>query len=473
MKRLNRLRFRQLLCLAAFCAVAATSSASVLDATITIDHALNSPTITVRYSGASASMIELLLNGQSIATRTLSAKNTKGETTFTLDLAALRDGDNNLEVRLYDSAGHMVGSEKNVVSTDDGTPSPFFISNPKMGESLQGPVEIKLGFGQNFTSSNISFFIDNRFVLMTNTPPFTYLWDTAREKNGWHELESWLVDDTSTTYKTRRVRVFVNNPSGNTNRHFLTFRKQPELATKPNTIVANPVGTTAGPRTLATPGATVASLPNVAAQPVSISQLVLIEALNATNIALVGTPASVKATAEPHGVSTGPKYMTPTGNRNANAVAMVAKTGAKQTGAIEPLVRATRLLPITKGSRLAGLKTFSVLLNDEFVSFDVQPRVDEGVPMTPLRYLLEKDGGKVTWDNGNKTVFASAEGHDLTLHIGDTTAHVDKLSIQMERAPYLLSSRTMIPLSFFHDALGLEVDYDKTTGHVLISSQKK
>jgi hypothetical protein len=131
------------------------------------------------------------------------------------------------------------------------------------------------------------------------------------------------------------------------------------------------------------------------------------------------------------------------------------------------------MMSITRGQRIPNIGAFAIELNSQFVKFDVQPRVDDGVPMSPLRYLLEQDGGKVTWENMTKTVHANAEGKNLTIKIGDRNALVDAYTLSMEVTPYLDRGRTIVPLSFIHEALGVNVEYDKETGHVLITSTKK
>ena len=93
--------------------------------------------------------------------------------------------------------------------------------------------------------------------------------------------------------------------------------------------------------------------------------------------------------------------------------------------------------------------------------------------MTPLRFLFERDGGKVAWNGLDKTVTARAEGRDVFVKIGDALARVNESPIQMERAAYLESGRTIVPLSFIRDALNVNVQYDKATGHVLITSLDK
>jgi hypothetical protein len=42
----------------------------------------------------------------------------------------------------------------------------------------------------------------------------------------------------------------------------------------------------------------------------------------------------------------------------------------------------------------------------------------------------------------------------------------------MEAIPYLERGRTIIPVSFLRDALKVEVEYDKATNHVLITTKK-
>jgi hypothetical protein len=99
--------------------------------------------------------------------------------------------------------------------------------------------------------------------------------------------------------------------------------------------------------------------------------------------------------------------------------------------------------------------------------------VEDGVPLTPFRHLVEKAGGKVEWTNAEKTVSAQADGKDIFFKIGDKIAMINKLSVELERASYIDSGRAIVPLSFMRDALNVNIDYDKATGHVLITSLKK
>ena len=89
---------KRTMALAGAVALSAGSFAFMLDTNIVIERALNSPTLTVKYDGANATLVELRINGESLATKSVSATANKGETTFTLAVSDLKDGDNDVEV---------------------------------------------------------------------------------------------------------------------------------------------------------------------------------------------------------------------------------------------------------------------------------------------------------------------------------------------------------------------------------------
>jgi tyrosyl-tRNA synthetase len=78
----------------------------------------------------------------------------------------------------------------------------------------------------------------------------------------------------------------------------------------------------------------------------------------------------------------------------------------------------------------------------------------------------------VKWENMTKSVMAKADGTHVLILIGDTNAKVNDLSIKLESIPYLERGRTIVPVSFLRDALKVEIEYDKTTNHVLITPKK-
>ena len=480
---------RRLFAFATLAAVAASASALSVDPQITIDRALNSPTLAVQYTGATATLVELRINGESVGTREVSGKRSGGETNFTIDLDALKDGDNLVEIRLFDRMGKLVGSDKtNIAMEKGGKRGPVFVSAPKAGSTVLGPVEINVGFGQKLGRSYVSFFIDGQFKSMTNFPPFTFVWDTEKEANGWHDIEAWAIDERNETHKTGAVRLFVNNPGGRTNRPGV-----PVAAVVPTRNLSHEialVGAEAGVRAM---GMSTSALRVKGALPQGLPPAVverMVPISNAVRAAVTGANA-VRPLVLASGLATGPKSLMPTGRRvalpmrtvpTAKAVVPAIPLPVAPTAAVAPtyapsvsnatLVAATTMVSVGHGTRLPDLGAFTVLLDGMRVRFDVPTRVDSGIALAPLRSLIEKAGGKVEWIAASKTVRAGNGGHVFELKIGDATARVDGGNLVLEKAPGITRGRTIVPLSFLRDALGMDVRYDRATGNVVVATKK-
>lgn len=508
------------MCVAAGLLVGAVSAyAFGSDATIMIDRALNSPTLTVRYKGAHAALVELRVNGESFGTRSVTSTKDNGQANFTLSTTDLRDGDNDVEIRLFDRTGKLVGSDHTNISTDQSVNAPVYLTTPKIGQTVRGLVDIKLGFGENLKNLYVTFFVDNNPKSIMNVPPYEYTWDSTKELNGWHEVEAWAVDRSASEFKTRTVRVLVDNPMGDTPRVGVTDR--PAIATNPKQVGIQDTPQGMQLRPTSTHGQAAVGSGATGHAPALHGSTT---SANPLHVDVVGSPVGQRAISEPAGIATGPRQLLPTGHRNAGEteykpatahVTVKAMTGSERIGTflstsatkndprlgtidihhhvndvgeagpvalrtpstppssvIRSVSEAANLIQITHGQHIPNLGSFEVILNSKFVNFDVPTRVDDGIPMAPFRYLIEKSGGIVGWDNADKTVNAQADGHDIFLHIGDRDARINNSIISLDLAPYIDRGRTIVPVSFMRDALNVNVEYDKSTGHVLITKAK-
>ncbi|RYG23174.1 hypothetical protein EON82_14870, partial [bacterium] len=352
---------------------------------------------------------------------------------------------------------------------------------PKPGANVMGPVEINIGFGEKLGKSYVSFFVDGTFKSMTNFPPYNFVWDTEKETNGWHEIEAWAIDENNETHKTGGVRLFVNNPGGRTNRPGVDASVVPTRNLPRNLGL---VGADAGVRAI---GVAANALPTKGTTPQGLPPAVverMTPISNAVRTAVTGANA-VRPLAIASALTTGPKSLIPTGRRvavpagagtrAANTVPKVSPT----TGAVAPVIQANaqimsaiNMVAVTRGTVLPNLGTFLIVMDGQPVRSDVAPRVVNGLALAPFRSLVEKAGGKVEWVHATKTARAGLSGHVIELKIGGASARVDGKNLVLEKAAGLTQNRTLVPLSFLHEAFGMDVKFDKTTGNVVLSTVK-
>ncbi len=115
-------------------------------------------------------------------------------------------------------------------------------------------------------------------------------------------------------------------------------------------------------------------------------------------------------------------------------------------------------------------KDMVVLVEGTKVEFDVLPIIQEGRTLVPFRAIAEVLGADVSWEAASQTVTATRNGSTIVLQIGNKIAWVNGNPIMLDVPPALLAGRTLIPLRFFGESLGAEVDWDAANRAVKIVS---
>lgn len=100
------------------------------------------------------------------------------------------------------------------------------------------------------------------------------------------------------------------------------------------------------------------------------------------------------------------------------------------------------------------------LLNGRELTFDVAPVIESDRTLVPLRGILEALGAKVSWDEPNQMTTAGLNGNEVKVVIGSNLAVVNRAIVMMDVPARIQSDRTLIPLRFFAENLGLRVGWD-------------
>ncbi len=106
----------------------------------------------------------------------------------------------------------------------------------------------------------------------------------------------------------------------------------------------------------------------------------------------------------------------------------------------------------------------------ESVINDVAPVIKEERTMLPARFVFEKLGAKVGWDEKTKTVTITSEDGKTVIEIpiGSPIVTVNGEKVTLDSPAFIENSRTYTPVRFIAEALGAEVEWDAKTQEVTI-----
>lgn len=158
---------------------------------------------------------------------------------------------------------------------------------------------------------------------------------------------------------------------------------------------------------------------------------------------------------------------------------------SKTRSADYPAVSATTLQGdlVNKGEiKLPGLKLETVLqigspnmvINGAVQEIDpgkgTAPVIVEGRTLLPVRAIIEAMEGTVAWDGTERKVTVACNGRTVELWIGSLNTRVNGESKLTDVAPQIINDRTMLPLRFISENLGLDVEWNAETRSVTVKT---
>lgn len=114
----------------------------------------------------------------------------------------------------------------------------------------------------------------------------------------------------------------------------------------------------------------------------------------------------------------------------------------------------------------------TVFLDGRQLSFEVQPIIENGRTLVPLRAIFEALGASVSWDGNTQTVTAIKSGTEIKLVIGQTTAYKNGVAVKLDVPSKVVEGRTLVPLRFVSEALGAQVFWNGDKQEITIQSSQ-
>lgn len=103
--------------------------------------------------------------------------------------------------------------------------------------------------------------------------------------------------------------------------------------------------------------------------------------------------------------------------------------------------------------------------NNNEIKNDVAPIIVDGRTYTPARFVAEKLGATVDWNEVAQLVTVTSKDKKIVIEltIGSNTALVNGEKVEMDAAAFIQDSRTYTPARFVAEQLGAEVVWNAMT----------
>lgn len=112
------------------------------------------------------------------------------------------------------------------------------------------------------------------------------------------------------------------------------------------------------------------------------------------------------------------------------------------------------------------------MINSEPFKLEQAPIIIGGRTMVPLRFITEALGLEITWEAQTRSVLIEKDRNLIRLFIDSHKAEVGGKTIVVEVPPTILNGRTLVPVRFVSEVLGYTVGWESRTSEVTISGSK-
>lgn len=109
--------------------------------------------------------------------------------------------------------------------------------------------------------------------------------------------------------------------------------------------------------------------------------------------------------------------------------------------------------------KIPANNAIKVKLGEEYLSFEQPPVIENSRTLASMRFLFEKMGAMVNWNDATKTASVSYGEIYIEIPINSSTAKVNGKEKQLDAPARLVNDKTMLPLRFIAEEMGYTVNY--------------
>ena len=145
------------------------------------------------------------------------------------------------------------------------------------------------------------------------------------------------------------------------------------------------------------------------------------------------------------------------------------KTLFKQAGKEARKKILEKLAEIKKDAGDITIGTFVDGVDVDYEKYDsVLPQIKNGTTLVPVRAVTEAFDAAVTWNGEDRTVTVKSGDNEIVLKIESAKAIVNGEEKELTAAPEIVEGRTIVPVRFIAQALGMDVEWDDASRTIII-----
>ncbi len=132
---------------------------------------------------------------------------------------------------------------------------------------------------------------------------------------------------------------------------------------------------------------------------------------------------------------------------------------------------ANSMIQMSMDGRMVNFRPVKLSINNQLIQSDVPPVIHDDRTLVPLRVIIENIKADVVWNDATKEVTVTKDGQIIVLKINEGVARVNGQSVNLPDGvpPKLIDNRTMVPIRFVAENLGLGVEWNSGTQTVMLT----
>ena len=102
----------------------------------------------------------------------------------------------------------------------------------------------------------------------------------------------------------------------------------------------------------------------------------------------------------------------------------------------------------------------TVMIGGSVLQSDVDPFIENGRTLVPMRAIFEAIGATVEWDAATETATSKKDGTEVKITKNNTTAYVNGTPVTLDVPAAIYDGRFMVPVRFISESFGCEVGWN-------------